>query len=283
MEPPLVPIECGGEYQPPSGILLVPQGSLGVVEGGTVADPLPAFGDLDEIVAHLERPALVPLGATHAARAEDSQVIIRCSDLWVAPEVNRRLAAGVQPEALLPIWNALVVFPPRSAPERHRVLLNGEVRIVADATAAYQVGGRAGGTMLAAEALDIRRLSFDGVDLEREGFLWIRADGHSHLGRVTRSLPQTIDFVAGTLSSDAITFTAADGDVLRVGERGTASAPGPGGVTFSVTLHVQGGTGRFAHASGEAAADGAAEFITNTGFFTVRGWIAYDASAGAGE
>ena len=101
----------------------------------------------------------------------------------------------------------------------------------------------------------------------------------SHLGRATIYSVQDIQFATGTQVSVELTFTAANGDVLRATNVGT-SAPGGPGVTFQGTTSFVGGTGRFANATGEARIAGTANFVNNTAEFTVvDGWIAYDAAA----
>jgi len=105
----------------------------------------------------------------------------------------------------------------------------------------------------------------------------------SHLGRATIYSVQDIQFATGTQLSVELTFTAANGDVLRATNVGT-SAPGGSGVVFQGITTLVGGTGRFANATGEARIAGTANFATNTAEFTiVDGWITYDAAAGGQE
>lgn len=101
----------------------------------------------------------------------------------------------------------------------------------------------------------------------------------SHLGRTTIYSIQDISLATGTQVSVELTFTAANGDVLRATNVGT-SAPSGQGVRFQGTTTFVGGTGRFASAAGEARIEGRANFVTSTAEFTiVEGWIAYDAAA----
>jgi len=104
----------------------------------------------------------------------------------------------------------------------------------------------------------------------------------SHLGRVAIYSVQNINIVAGTQTSVVYTYTAADGDILRAVNVGT-NTPNGTGVRFSATTTFVGGTGRFAHATGEAHIEGSASFITNTAIYTIDGWIAYDASDAGGQ
>jgi hypothetical protein len=99
----------------------------------------------------------------------------------------------------------------------------------------------------------------------------------SHLGRTTLLLVQDINFAAGTQASVEVTYTAANGDILRAMNVGTSRRSGAG-VSFEATVTFEGGTGRFAHATGEAHAVGTADFIANTSTYTISGTVSYDAS-----
>lgn len=96
----------------------------------------------------------------------------------------------------------------------------------------------------------------------------------SHLGRTSAHTVQDIDIVAGTQQSLEITFTAANGDILRAATVGT-NTPNGSGVSFQATMTFSGGTGRFANATGQATVSGAANFQTNTAWFEVDGEITY--------
>ena len=104
----------------------------------------------------------------------------------------------------------------------------------------------------------------------------------THLGRTTFFMDEVVNFATGAISSNDVTFTAANGDVLRATEVGGA-LPSGRGVHFSGGLTFTGGTGRFEHASGTATFDGSADFVTNTGVFTIEGRITYDASDRSGR
>jgi hypothetical protein len=97
----------------------------------------------------------------------------------------------------------------------------------------------------------------------------------SHLGRVTLYLRQLVNPATGVAVSEEVTFTAANGDVLRATSvtRGTTTD----GNTFSLTgtFVFTGGTGRFANASGTANFVGSANFATGVASLTMRGRIAY--------
>ena len=96
----------------------------------------------------------------------------------------------------------------------------------------------------------------------------------SHLGRTALYSVQDIDLATGTQTSIELTYTAANGDILRAVNTGTSVPNGPG-VRFSATTMFVGGTGRFANATGQARIEGTASFVTNTASYTVDGWIAY--------
>ena len=99
----------------------------------------------------------------------------------------------------------------------------------------------------------------------------------SHLGRTTLYGVQDIVFASGTQSGER-TFTAANGDVLRAVHAGTSAPSGPGLISFVTTITFVGGTGRFAHATGQMTGAGTANLLTRTTVVTNEGWIAYDAS-----
>lgn len=104
----------------------------------------------------------------------------------------------------------------------------------------------------------------------------------SHLGRTALYGVQDINFAAGTQSGER-TFTAANGDVLRAVHAGRSAPGGPGLVRFTTTITFVGGTGRFAHATGQMTGAGTANLITRTTTVTNEGWIAYDASDRSGR
>jgi hypothetical protein len=104
----------------------------------------------------------------------------------------------------------------------------------------------------------------------------------SHLGSTSLLLVQDINFAAGTQTSVEVTYTAANGDVLRAANVGTSARSG-NGVAFSATVTFVGGTGRFAKATGQAHVTGTADFIANTSAYTIEGEISYDAADRSGS
>jgi len=72
------------------------------------------------------------------------------------------------------------------------------------------------------------------------------------------------------------TYTAANGDQLFETFTGTAMLNlDTGDVTFIGVEAFNGGTGRFANATGSADLGGQASILTNRGFFTSKGRISY--------
>lgn len=103
----------------------------------------------------------------------------------------------------------------------------------------------------------------------------------AHVGYATVDFVQVVNFATRTQRSLVLTYTAANGDVLRAASAGT-SAPSATGVTFSATITFLGGTGRFASATGQAHAEGTADLAAGTSQYTLEGWIAYDAADRSG-
>ena len=83
----------------------------------------------------------------------------------------------------------------------------------------------------------------------------------------------------GTLQiTNAIVYTAANGDELFANFIGIGQFTSPASVSFSGTETYDGGTGRFSDASGSAAIVGTAQFtsaIGGVGEFTGNGTISY--------
>jgi len=108
----------------------------------------------------------------------------------------------------------------------------------------------------------------------------------SHLGRVT--FEATVDcatFAVGTNSSGAVwlladgtgKWTAANGDYFTFTYLGTISlVPIPGIIAFG-PITIDGGSGRFEDATGNASGSGTIDFATGSGVFSIEGWITYGA------
>ena len=71
----------------------------------------------------------------------------------------------------------------------------------------------------------------------------------SHLGRAVVHIEQDADFMALTNVGDEV-ITTANGDMLYVHHSGPAGGDGLGNVWFGGPIAIEGGTGRFAGASG---------------------------------
>ncbi len=100
----------------------------------------------------------------------------------------------------------------------------------------------------------------------------------TELGKTAFYGVQTINLAAGTQSGWR-TFTAANGDILRVEHTGTSAPAGPGLVSFRATATIVGGTGRFTNATGHIIGVGVANLVTRVTTVTFDGSISYDASA----
>ena len=103
-----------------------------------------------------------------------------------------------------------------------------------------------------------------------------------HLGRTSVSVTHCtfVDMASGTGSfgPGTITFTAANGDELRLAHRGTFRlVNAPGGLTsvFDMTWAVTGGTGRFTGATGAGMTHGSSLLSTGITAATYLGRIRY--------
>lgn len=104
----------------------------------------------------------------------------------------------------------------------------------------------------------------------------------AHLGRVSVYDTQQINLATGTETAQ-VTFTAANGDELRLTNVGANERTGPATIRFTGTITVVGGTGRFANATGQITAEGTADLVSGQGWITLDGSIAYDASNRSGN
>jgi len=101
----------------------------------------------------------------------------------------------------------------------------------------------------------------------------------SHLGKVTLSTSETLDFVTtlGTLvvRDGRMVMVAANGDELRWSYEGTGSPPDEEGVSALTGIFlVTGGTGRFADATGGGTFHGTGNAVTGVAIVSYRGSIA---------
>lgn len=105
--------------------------------------------------------------------------------------------------------------------------------------------------------------------------------GHaSHLGKVTVSSTETLDFVTSpgsvVLHDGLLVMTAANGDQLYWSYEGTGSPPDESGESaLAGTFVITGGTGRFADATGGGAFEGTGNAVTGMASLSYVGSIAY--------
>ena len=104
----------------------------------------------------------------------------------------------------------------------------------------------------------------------------------AHLGRVSAYDTQQINLATGTETAQ-VTFTAANGDELRLTNVGSNTRTGPTTIAFTGTMTVVGGTGRFTGATGQLSAAGTADLVSGKGWITLDGSIGYDASSASGK
>jgi hypothetical protein len=96
----------------------------------------------------------------------------------------------------------------------------------------------------------------------------------SHLGRATFISDKVINFILGTQTIQG-TYIAANGDLLYANGAGTSQPLAPGRVAFQGTVTFEGGTGRFANATGTATIIGEADVVNARSQFTTSGMIRY--------
>jgi hypothetical protein len=105
--------------------------------------------------------------------------------------------------------------------------------------------------------------------------------GHSsHLGKVTFSTTETLDFITspeGLVVRDGrMAMVAANGDELHWAYEGTGSLPDAAGVSaLTGTFVVTGGTGRFTDATGSGTFHGTGNAVTGVAIVSYEGTIAY--------
>jgi hypothetical protein len=104
----------------------------------------------------------------------------------------------------------------------------------------------------------------------------------THLGRASGQSTQYVvpagqpGVTIPLLITNTTVYRAANGDELHMSFLGTGQLDTvTGEVTFVGTETYQGGTGRFANASGRAVTQGSASVFTNIGSFTTKGQLAY--------
>lgn len=120
------------------------------------------------------------------------------------------------------------------------------------------------------------------IDPAKPGFLQVRWAGSgalSHLGQMSaQTVDQQVNLATGELTS-TVTFTDRDGDTLVIFGAGPTVIQPDGLFTFSGSLTVIGGTGKFSQATGSMTYEGWSRVTNATtsegiGFFTVAGSVA---------
>ena len=105
--------------------------------------------------------------------------------------------------------------------------------------------------------------------------------GHaSHLGKVTLSTTETLDFVTTPetllVRDGRLVMIAANGDELHWAYEGTGSPPDEEGISvLTGTFLITGGTGRFADATGSGTFHGTGNAVTGVAIVSYRGSITY--------
>jgi hypothetical protein len=100
------------------------------------------------------------------------------------------------------------------------------------------------------------------------------ATAGSRISVAPRSSPTILNFVAGTQTIQG-TYIAVNGDLLYANGSGTSQLVAPGRVAFQASVTFEGGTGRFASASGTATITGEADVVNGRSHFTTTGTISY--------
>ena len=102
----------------------------------------------------------------------------------------------------------------------------------------------------------------------------------SHLGSVTLSLTETLDFAMSpgviVVRGGRMVMVAANGDELHWTYEGTGSLPDADGNTvITGSFVITGGTGRFTDATGGGTIQGSVDTVTSVVSVTYRGTITY--------
>lgn len=108
--------------------------------------------------------------------------------------------------------------------------------------------------------------------------------GHAtHLGRIDVVAQHCSDLDTGMYGDGMLTITTANGDVLKgTYTNGVSLTPPPEIAFVDDFTFVDGGTGRFVHASGGGSEAGVFFFDTNEWYIHMDGVIVYDASNRSG-
>ena len=170
-------------YEPPAGILVGSDADSGAKKGDSIEFILPeTLVEISELGKGRQGPGLVPVGIVRTKDPANHYTFQAFERAWIAPELGRRVKNGVLLDSPAPIRQALIVFPPRTEANRHKVLLNDEVQFIAAVRPSYPsaFSGRLPGeemTLSLRDMFDLRELSFEDVDMARDGFAWMRPEG----------------------------------------------------------------------------------------------------------
>jgi hypothetical protein len=115
----------------PNGIMIAPPGMAKIPKGSEIKTGVPPAMDLDEAARLVEGPMLALCGVVRSDDPDQHPAFQYVRDAFSLPEVAAR-----DHDDGTELGGALVVFP-AEAPHEHRVYLNDEVRIRADARAKY--------------------------------------------------------------------------------------------------------------------------------------------------
>jgi hypothetical protein len=121
------------------------------------------------------------LGIVRTKDAEANYTFQQIHRVWIAPEIERRVQGGESRDSITPVRQALIVFPPKNEPERHRVLINGDVGVRAAMVTTYHgkmteadIGSSM--TLSLRDMFDMRGFKLEGVDMKKDGFCWMRPE-----------------------------------------------------------------------------------------------------------
>jgi hypothetical protein len=149
----------------PNGIMIAPPGMAKIPKGSEIKTGVPPAMDLDEAARLVEGPMLALCGVVRSDDPDQHPAFQYVRDAFFLPEV----AARDQDDGT-ELGGALVVFL-AEAPHEHRVYLNDEVLIRADARAKY--GEVVGGPLRSGDLYDLANLRLEGVREGQDGFFWV--------------------------------------------------------------------------------------------------------------
>lgn len=160
----------GRTTEVPNGIMIAPPGAS-IPKGSEIKTGIPPAMDLDEASQLVEGPMMALCGVVRSADPDQHPAFQYVRDAFVLPELARR--AGESGEASVEggFGGALVVFPTEARHE-HRIHLNDEVRVRAEARKKY--GGVATeDPLLSGDLYDLANLRLEGVREGQDGFFWV--------------------------------------------------------------------------------------------------------------